>query len=219
MTRADLDFTLPAAGGGEISLREISAGRAATVVIFTCNHCPYARAWHDRVQEVARDYIDRVGFVQINPNDATRYPKDSFEMMEERVAAGEFATPYLWDASQEVARAWRPKVTPHVFVVDADGEIVYEGAPDGYHGAPELRQWSGEPGQCLPAAKSVVRVPSPLAARSAGTLRTRNSTKGRRPLSCGERVAHDPAAGVVGVPVAHSRRAGAARHPQRARGG
>jgi peroxiredoxin len=131
MTQTDLDFTLRAAGGGEVSLSEISAGRAATVVVFTCNHCPYARAWHDRLQQVARDYADRVGFVQISSNDGTRYPKDSFELMEERVAAGEFATPYLWDESQQVARAWGATVTPHVFVIDANAAIVYEGAPDG----------------------------------------------------------------------------------------
>jgi peroxiredoxin len=148
MAPADLHFTLPAAGGGEVSLEEISAGRAATVVVFTCNHCPYARAWHDRLQDVARDYADRVGFVQISSNDGTRYPKDSFEMMEERVAVGEFASPYLYDESQAVARAWGATVTPHVFVIDANGEIVYEGAPDGFH-APSLRDWNGESGQWL----------------------------------------------------------------------
>jgi len=136
MAPADLHFTLPAAGGGEVSLEEISAGRAATVVVFTCNHCPYARAWHDRLQDVARDYADRVGFVQISSNDGTRYPKDSFEMMEERVAAGEFATPYLYDESQEVARAWHATVTPHVFVYDGDQRLVYHGAPDGDHQDP-----------------------------------------------------------------------------------
>jgi predicted DCC family thiol-disulfide oxidoreductase YuxK len=162
MTRADLDFTLPAAGGGEISLREISAGRAAKVVIFTCNHCPYARAWHDRLQDVARDYADRVGFVQISSNDGTRYPKDSFEMMEERVAADEFATPYLYDESQAVARAWRATVTPHVFVIDANGAVVYEGAPDGYH-APSLRDWNGEPGQWLREALDDVLAGRPVA--------------------------------------------------------
>jgi thiol-disulfide isomerase/thioredoxin len=167
VTRPDLDFTLPAAGGGEVSFREIRASKPATVVIFTCNHCPYARAWHDRLQDVARDYADRVGFVQINSNDATRYPKDSFEMMEERVAAGEFATPYLWDESQEVARAWMPQATPHVFVIDANGDIVYDGAPDGYHGAPELRQWRGEPSQWLREALDDV-----LAAREVARPRT-----------------------------------------------
>jgi peroxiredoxin len=162
MSQADLDFTLPAAGGGEVSLSEISAGRAATVVVFTCNHCPYARAWHDRLQDVARDYADRVGFVQISSNDGTRYPKDSFEMMEERVAADEFATPYLYDESQAFARAWRATVTPHVFVIDANGAVVYEGAPDGYH-APSLRDWNGEPGQWLREALDDVLAGRPVA--------------------------------------------------------
>jgi peroxiredoxin len=162
MSQADLDFTLPAAGGGEVSLSEISAGWAATVVVFTCNHCPYARAWHDRLQDVARDYADRVGFVQISSNDGTRYPKDSFEMMEERVAADEFATPYLYDESQAVARAWRATVTPHVFVIDANGAVVYEGAPDGYH-APSLRDWNGEPGQWLREALDDVLAGRPVA--------------------------------------------------------
>jgi hypothetical protein len=166
MTQTDLNFTLRAAGGGEVSLSEISAGRAATVVVFTCNHCPYARAWHDRLQQVARDYADRVGFVQISSNDGTRYPKDSFELMEERVAAGEFATPYLWDESQQVARAWGATVTPHVFVIDANAAIVYEGAPDGYH-APSLRDWNGEPGQWLREALDDV-----LAGRAVARPRT-----------------------------------------------
>jgi thiol-disulfide isomerase/thioredoxin len=144
-----LDFTLPAAGGGQFSLGQISGGRAATVVVFTCNHCPYARAWHDRLQDVARDYAGRVGFVQINSNDAVKYPKDSFAAMEARVAAGEFASPYLWDESQEVARNWGAKVTPHVFVLDASGQVVYQGAPDGYHGDPSLREWNGHPAQWL----------------------------------------------------------------------
>ena len=59
----------------------------ATVVVFTCNHCPYALAWHDRLLAVARDYADRgVRMLLINSNDAERYPRDSFEAMRERVA-------------------------------------------------------------------------------------------------------------------------------------
>ena len=60
---------------------------AATVVVFTCNHCPYALAWHDRLVDVARDYADRgVRVLLINPNDGERYPRDSFDAMRERVA-------------------------------------------------------------------------------------------------------------------------------------
>jgi thiol-disulfide isomerase/thioredoxin len=144
-----LDISLRAAAGGQLSLGQIGVGKAATVVVFTCNHCPYARAWHDRLQDVARDYADRVGFVQINSNDPTRYPKDSFEAMQARVAGGEFASPYLFDANQELARTFGATVTPHVFVVDANGTVVYQGAPDGYHGSPSLRDWNGRPGQWL----------------------------------------------------------------------
>jgi AhpC/TSA family protein len=135
VTQVSLDFTLPAAGGGDVSLAEVRDGRSATVVVFTCNHCPYALAWHERVQQVARDYADRgVGFVQINPNDPVKYPKDSFDAMTRRVEAGEFASAYLWDESQQVARNWRAKVTPHVFVLDSSGAVAYQGAPDDDYG-------------------------------------------------------------------------------------
>ena len=64
-------------------------GAPATVVVFTCNHCPYALAWHERIMAVARDYADRgVRMLAINPNDAERYPRDSSEAMRERVQSG-----------------------------------------------------------------------------------------------------------------------------------
>ena len=104
------------------------------VVVFTCNHCPYALAWHDRLMDVARDYPD-VRFYAINPNDAERYPHDSFEAMKERVRGdGGWPVPYLRDESQEVARAYGAKTTPDVFVIDADGVLRYRGAPDADHG-------------------------------------------------------------------------------------
>lgn len=135
MTEVRLDARLPSAGGPEMSLSDIRDGQAATVVVFTCNHCPYALAWHDRLQQVARDYSGRgVGFAQINANNAEKYPKDSFAAMTARVQRGEFASPYLWDESQEVARSWGAKVTPHVFVLDGSGAVVYEGAPDSDYG-------------------------------------------------------------------------------------
>jgi peroxiredoxin len=111
----------------------------ATVVVFTCNHCPYALAWHERLIAVAHDYADRgVRMLSINPNDAERYPRDSVQAMRERVAAGEFdSVPYLRDESQEVARAYDAQTTPDVFLLDADGVLRYRGAPDGDHERPE----------------------------------------------------------------------------------
>ena len=112
----------------------------ASVVVFTCNHCPYALAWHDRINDVARDYASRgVRVLQINSNDAVRYPHDSLDAMRARVAAGEFAGPYLRDESQRAARDWGASVTPDVFVVDADGVLRYHGAPDADHSDESLR--------------------------------------------------------------------------------
>ena len=98
------DFALPDTSG-----QIVSGGDAAqaTVVVFTCNDCPYALAWNDRINQVARDYAQRdVRFVQINSNDAERYPRDSLDAMRQRVAAEDWEMPYLHDESQEVARAF-----------------------------------------------------------------------------------------------------------------
>jgi peroxiredoxin len=131
-----LAFTLPDTDGTPTPLHV--DGAPAAVVVFTCNHCPYALAWHERLQQVARDYADRgVRVLQINANDSVKYPRDSLEAMKARVDAGEFAGPYLHDKTQEVARAWGAKTTPDVFVTDASG-VVYRGAPDADHGDPSL---------------------------------------------------------------------------------
>jgi peroxiredoxin len=143
MTMADLStgdpaptFELPDTEGGTHSLNGDPS--AATVVVFTCNHCPYALAWHDRVAAVARDYADRgVRVLAINPNDAERYPRDSFEAMQSRVREdGGWPMPYLHDATQEVARAYGAQTTPDAFVVDSEGNLRYRGAPDSDHGDP-----------------------------------------------------------------------------------
>jgi len=122
-------FELPATDGSTHSL----AGGAGspTAVVFTCNHCPYALAWHQRLLDVARDYDGRARVLMINPNDAERYPRDSFEAMKERVAAeGGWPAPYLRDESQEVARDYGAGRTPEVFLLDAGGRLRYHGAPD-----------------------------------------------------------------------------------------
>ena len=125
-------FELPAADGGTHSLEA-----TPTAVVFTCNHCPYALAWHDRLLSVARDYEGRAQVLMINPNDAERYPRDSFEAMTRRVEAdGGWPAPYLRDETQEVARAYDARKTPDVFVVDAEGRLRYRGAPDADHDDP-----------------------------------------------------------------------------------
>ena len=121
-------------------------GAPAMVVVFTCNHCPYALAWHDRIAQAARDYADRgVKFLAINSNDSERYPRDSYEAMQRRVAAEDWPMPYLHDETQAIARAYGAQTTPDVFVLDSDRRLRYRGAPDSDHddpsqGAAWLRQ-------------------------------------------------------------------------------
>jgi hypothetical protein len=104
----------------------------ATVVYWTCNHCPYALAWQDRLHGVAREYAGRgVRVIAINSNDAGRYPADSFDAMIERVEReGGWPHPYLRDESQAAARAFGARKTPDVFVFDHELRLRYRGAPD-----------------------------------------------------------------------------------------
>jgi peroxiredoxin len=137
-------FELPATDGTRHSLTE---GAEATLVYWTCNHCPYALAWHDRMVDLARDYADRgVRVIAVNSNDAETHPADSFEAMRERVEReGDWAHPYLHDESQEVARAWGAEKTPHLFVLDADLCLRYQGAPDAdYEDPSEGAAWARE---------------------------------------------------------------------------
>jgi len=124
---------------------------SATVVIWTCNHCPYALAWHDRLMAVARDFSGRgVCFLCINSNDSERYPADSLGAMRERVAAGEFACPYLHDASQGVARGFGAQATPDVFVLDPELVLRYRGAPDAdYENPSEDAAWLRDALDCV----------------------------------------------------------------------
>ncbi len=146
------EFTLPDTSGEEHTLR------GPAVVIFTCNHCPYALAWHDRLMDAARDYPD-VRFYAINPNDAERYPRDSLEAMRERVRGdGGWPMPYLRDESQEVARAYDARTTPDVFALDSNGVLRYRGAPDADHGDPSLKaSWLRQALDQLLAGEEVAR--------------------------------------------------------------
>ena len=136
---------LQGADGKRYSLASFDA-KPVLVVVFTCNHCPYALAWHDRIAEVAREYAARgVRVLAVNSNDADRYPRDSFDAMKDRVAKEDWPMPYLHDATQEVAREYGAKVTPDVFVLDAEGRLRYRGAPDADYDKPEERaEWLRE---------------------------------------------------------------------------
>jgi peroxiredoxin len=125
-----IDFELPSVRDGQVSLPDYG-DHEAVVVIFTCNHCPYAQAWEDRLLQTARDFQDRgVAFVAISANDAEKYPADSPTAMRQRANEKDYPFPYLFDESQDVARAYGAERTPEVFVFDRQGKLRYHGAPD-----------------------------------------------------------------------------------------
>ena len=125
-------FELPGTDGETYTL-ESFADQEAFLVVFTCNHCPYAEAKFDLLNDLAEEYKE-VAVVGINPNDAEQYPEDSFEKMREYVESGEIAyDAYLRDESQEVAKAYGAVCTPDPFLFESnDGEfqLVYQGRLD-----------------------------------------------------------------------------------------
>jgi peroxiredoxin len=126
-----IDFTLPATDGRSYNARQLIGEGNALVVVFTCNHCPYAQAWEGRINAVAGDFAARgVKLVAINANDVAKVPGDSFEAMAERVKDHSLVYPYLRDHSQAVARAYGAERTPEVFVFDSSATLRYHGAPD-----------------------------------------------------------------------------------------
>jgi hypothetical protein len=111
------------------SLRSLE--RRATIVIFTGNSCPTVRAYEDRLMALrARREQDGVLMVAVNPNNPHLSPSDTLAEMVHRAAQRHFNFPYLKDADGAVAKAFGATCTPHAFVVNADGEVVYSGRID-----------------------------------------------------------------------------------------
>lgn len=102
-----------------------------SVVVFTCNECPFAKAFEPRLIDLARAYRTRgVVFYAVNPNDDTKYREETIDNMKKRAAARNYPFPYLKDTDSSVARAYGARVTPHVFVVDGAGRVRYRGYVD-----------------------------------------------------------------------------------------
>ncbi len=120
-------FTLPATDGNVYSLGDF-AEAPVLVVFFTCNHCPFVTGSDEVTRQTAEEFAPQgVQFVAINSNSRNTYPEDSFEHMVERMAEHRFPWPYLYDESQEVARAYGALRTPHFYVFDAARKLVYTG--------------------------------------------------------------------------------------------
>jgi peroxiredoxin len=124
------DVKMKNVDGQELSIASV-AGPKGTLVIFSCNHCPFVKAWEGRIAEIGNTYKGKgVGVIVINSNDPSAYPEDGYEQMQQRAKDRGFEFPYVVDATSEVARAFGASHTPEVYLFDKDGKLVYHGAVD-----------------------------------------------------------------------------------------
>jgi peroxiredoxin len=123
-------FRLPDTEGKTVSLDDFRDA-PALLVMFICNHCPYVKHVRDELARLAREYQAKgVAVVGISSNDAAAYPDDGPEAMAREKAAAGYTFPYLYDESQEVARAYQAACTPDLYLFDRDRKLVYRGQLD-----------------------------------------------------------------------------------------
>ena len=126
------EFRLPdPASGKMVSLQEIAAGASATVVMFLCNHCPYVLYINPEIVRIVAEYRQKgVAFVGINSNDAETHPEDGPDKMPAHAREVGYDFPYLYDETQEVARAYDAACTPDFYIFDQDLKLAYRGQLD-----------------------------------------------------------------------------------------
>lgn len=106
-------------------------GKRGTVVLFLCNHCPYVIHVNSELVKLAEEYMPQdVGFVAISSNDASNYPDDAPDKMRLAAKVLKYPFPYLYDPTQEVAKAYEAACTPDIFVFDSDSSLYYRGRLD-----------------------------------------------------------------------------------------
>ena len=125
------DFALPDVTTGRTVSRDDFADAKALLVMFICNHCPYVKHVADGLAALGRDYAGTdLAIVAINSNDVEAYPEDSPEMMKAEAAHRGYPFPYLFDESQDVARAYSAACTPDFFLFGPDRGLAYRGRMD-----------------------------------------------------------------------------------------
>src|ERR1051325_8288933 len=116
--------------GKEVSITDV-AGPKGTLVMFSCNHCPFVKAWETRIAETGNAYMKKdIGVIVINSNDPNVQAPDGYAEMQKRAKERGFQFPYVVDATSDVARAFGASRTPEAFVFDAGGKLVYHGTVD-----------------------------------------------------------------------------------------
>ncbi|HXU05663.1 MAG TPA: thioredoxin family protein [Polyangia bacterium] len=123
--------------GKLVSIADVT-GKAGTLVVFTCNHCPFAKAWEQRLVELANTYAGKgVGVVLVNANDPKTHAEDGFEEMQARAKSRGMKIPYVVDDTSAVARAFGASVTPEAFLFDKTGKLAYHGTIDDNRNEPD----------------------------------------------------------------------------------
>lgn len=124
------DAKLKNVNDAEVSISEVTAPKG-TLVVFTCNHCPYVKAWEDRIVAIGNGAAAQgIGVIAINSNDPAITPEDGFPQMQERAKEKSIAFPYVVDGTSAVARAFGATKTPEVYLFDGSGKLAYHGAVD-----------------------------------------------------------------------------------------
>ncbi len=125
------DFTLlDTVTSKPVSLQQIQ-GSKGTVVFFLCNHCPFVKHVNAELVRICNDYrVTGFGFVAISSNDVEAYPQDSPQKMWETARKENYPFPYLYDETQEVAKAYQAACTPDIFLFDSDLKLIYRGQID-----------------------------------------------------------------------------------------
>lgn len=142
------DFHLIDIVTGEwVSLSELKSD-LATVIMFICNHCPYVKHVEHELVKLAKDYQPKgIAFVAISSNDITNYPEDAPDKMRENAKRLGFTFPYLYDETQEVAKAYAAACTPDFYIFDKNLSCVYRGQLD-----------DSRPGNNIPVTGKDIRV-------------------------------------------------------------
>ena len=126
------EFALPdVVSGKTVTLQELK-GAKGTVVMFICNHCPFVIHVNQQLVALANTYLTQgISFIAISSNDVENYPQDSPELMQHLAANLKYPFPYLYDETQEVAKAYNAACTPDFYVFDANLKATYHGQLDG----------------------------------------------------------------------------------------
>ena len=124
------DVKMKNVDGKEVTIGGL-AGKKGTLVVFTCNHCPWAKMWQTRVAEIGNAALAQgFGVVAVNSNDPEAYAEDAFPEMQKRAKMLKLKFPYVVDATSDLARAFGATRTPEAFLFDARGKLVYHGTVD-----------------------------------------------------------------------------------------